>query len=124
MLNSRQLAAAGAILLAVFGTTLLADTPGEPYTLRLGPGNEDLERQVNALPWLRRPEWHFEFKDASAIDFTGRDLRMAEIHFELKGLYGARFDNCNLDGSSLDETRFRKCSFRNASRNRSRPGEQ
>ncbi|MFO7902339.1 MAG: pentapeptide repeat-containing protein [Pirellulaceae bacterium] len=94
---------------------VLGDTPAHPYTVNLGPGNRDVEKQINAIPWTRRDDLDFPLKDVSHINLSGRDLRLAEIHFELKGLYGANFDDCNLDGSSLLETRFCNCSFRNAS---------
>lgn len=92
-----------------------ADTPAHLYTVRLGLGNEDLERQINALPWIKVTECDYPVKDASRIDFSRRDLRCATIHFELKGLYGARFDGSRLDGSTLLETKLTKCSFRGAS---------
>ena len=94
----------------------LGDTPDAPYTVNLGQGNEDLEAQINAIPWTRHPDGSsYRVKDVSHIDFSGRDLRLAEIHLELNALCGANFENCRLDGSSLDETRFMSCSFRNAS---------
>jgi len=86
----------------------------EPYRLRLGPGNEDLERQIQATPWTRY-NTNILMKDVSHVDFSGRDLRLVEINLEGHGLYRANFDDCRLDGSSLIDTWLLKCSFRNAS---------
>ncbi len=97
-----------------FVSHLFADIPGQPYTVWL-PGNEDLEEQINAIPWTKRPGFPRFVKDVSTMDFFGRNLRHARIHFQLNGLYGANFDNCNLDGSTFRETQFANCSFRNAS---------
>ncbi len=102
------------LFVAISVAVARADTPAHLYTVDLGPGNEDLEKQINALPWMNAPAGVYPMKDASRIDFSGRDLRCATIHLELKGLYGARFDDCRLEGSSLLETEFIKCSFRNA----------
>ncbi len=106
-------------LLALIGTVPvggLADTPGEPYTVKLGPGNEDLEEQINAIPWTRLPGVKtIRAKDVSQVDFSGRDLRMAVVHFRLDALQGACFDDCCLDGSTFRETELINCSFRNAS---------
>lgn len=49
-----------------------ADTPAHLYTVRLGLGNEDLERQINALPWIKVTECDYPVKDASRIDFSAR----------------------------------------------------
>ena len=103
------------IVLLLSGSGALGDFPGEPYTLKLGPGNEDLEAQINAIPWTRHPGKTDLVKDASDVDLSGRDLRLAEIHFRLNWLCGANFDNCILDGSTFRETRLANCSFRNAS---------
>lgn len=103
------------ILTVLFLPFLLSTASGQfhPYRLRLGPGNEDLERQIEVIPWTRY-NVHVRMKDVSAIDFSGRDLRLAEINLEGNGLYRANFDDCRLDGSSLIETYFLNCSFRNA----------
>ncbi len=60
----------------IFGSSVVADTPGDPHTVDLGRGNEDLEEEINAVPWTQA---HFysgvRVKDLSGIKFQGRDLR-------------------------------------------------
>ena len=101
-----------AIVLCVSAS--VADTPAHLYAVWL-PGNEDLEKQIDAIPWTTRPGLLRSVKDVSRIDFSGRDLRRARVHFQLNGLYGAKFDNCSLDGSTFSETVLSNCSFRNSS---------
>ncbi|MFO7905394.1 MAG: pentapeptide repeat-containing protein [Pirellulaceae bacterium] len=104
------------LLLFVSGGTAFGDTPSHAYTVELGPGNEDLEKEAHAIPWTYHPEFRsIQMKDASHVDFSGRDLRCAQVHFELNALYGANFDNCQLDGSTFKETQLVKCSFQGAS---------
>ncbi len=110
-----HLLALGCVLVALSGAPALGDHPSYPYTLKLGVGNEDLEAQINSLPWIMNTSRAEYERDASKINFGGRDLRCATVHFELKGLYGANFEGCKLDGSSLLETDFRACSFRSTS---------
>lgn len=101
----------------VFGLSIsvvLGDTPAHPYTVKLGLENEDLERQIDAIPWTRLEGEDEPVKDVSQVNFFGRDLRCSEVHFLYKGLYHANFDNCTLDGSTFLETRFVGCTFRNA----------
>lgn len=114
MYNRRLSAWATGFLFGLCVSIVLADTPGEPYTLKLGVGNEDLEEQINAIPW-RDPRASRTVKDVSSIDFSGRELRCSRVHFRMHGLYGANFDNCNFDGSTFKETQFVNCSFRNTS---------
>ncbi len=114
MYNTRLSAWATGFLFGLCVSIVLADTPGEPYTLKLGVGNEDLEEQINAIPW-KDPRASRTVKDVSTIDFSGRELRCSQVHFRMHGLYGANFDNCNFDGSTFKETQFVNCSFRNAS---------
>ena len=114
MHNTRLSAWATGFLFGLCVSIVLADTPGEPYTVKLGVGNEDLEEQINAIPW-RHPRASRTVKDVSSIDFSGRELRCSRVHFRIHGLYGANFDNCNFDGSTFKETQFVNCSFRNTS---------
>lgn len=115
MSDTRLVLLLAVVIAGAFCCVAAGDTPGDPYAVDLGPGNEDLEEKIHFIPWTRLAGFHTQVKDASQVDFAGRDLRLAVIRFELKGLYGARFDNCKLDGSDLTETTLVNCSFRNAS---------
>jgi uncharacterized protein YjbI with pentapeptide repeats len=99
----------------IFGSSVVADTPGDPYTVDLGRGNEDLEEEINAVPWTQA---HFysgvRVKDLSGIKFQGRDLRGSRVRLLGYGLMNANFDGCQFDGSSFDDVAFFNCSFKNA----------
>ncbi len=101
-------------LIGVFRVPALADGPDMPYTIQLGPGNEDAETQLRARVRSGSRRVKEDPAGPTTLDLSGKDFREARIDLQLDNVQHVNFDGADFTGATITESGFGYCSFRNA----------
>lgn len=89
-----------------------ADHPAHSVTVKLGPGNEEIERQLG--DFRDYTDFDRRVEALRGANLSGRDFRRAVLHLELRTLHDVNFDGADLTGADIQETGFDNCTFRGA----------